>query len=132
MHKEFHALPYEVCSKVPYSTTSCVASSRFVTRIAEKKMKMLRFPFSQKSESYLVRRMSHCMAFNLPKIEDASTIKLLYSQSFKLCIGSRPTQFYSTVSIFLEGQKICRGPVNLFFFQLKVEKFVKYLRHYFK
>ena len=37
MHKEFHALPYEVCSKVPYSATSCVASSRFVTRIAEKK-----------------------------------------------------------------------------------------------
>ena len=28
---------YEVCSKVPYSTTSYVASSRFVTRIAEKK-----------------------------------------------------------------------------------------------
>ena len=37
MYKEVHALPYEVCSKVPYSTTSCVALSRFVTRIAEKK-----------------------------------------------------------------------------------------------
>ena len=37
MYREVHALPYEVCSKVPYSATSCVASSRFVTRIAEKK-----------------------------------------------------------------------------------------------
>ena len=37
MYKEVHVLPYEVCSKVPYSATSCVASTRFVTRIAEKK-----------------------------------------------------------------------------------------------
>ena len=36
IYKGVHVLPYEVC-KVPYSTTSCVASSRFVTRIAEKK-----------------------------------------------------------------------------------------------